>query len=273
MQSLDHGYTYSAWGSAYGGYSSLSGNGATANTGGGGLAAGIDYRFKSDTVLGFAVGGGETSWSATGANSGTSTMFQIGLYGSQRLDDAYISGAISYAFDQLSTTRASAYNASFNGNGGDGRLEGGYRFQLPQVNLTPYLAAEIFALATPAYSESGGTAPMTYAAQTTTDIRAEAGMWVDRTLVLNGGSNLLVAGKIGYAHDSWNNLAVNAQFVSLPVASFTVTGIAPPSNIGLASFLSEVRLPNNWGFGVKLDGEFGSGMYALGATGTVHYSW
>ncbi|HTV37995.1 MAG TPA: autotransporter outer membrane beta-barrel domain-containing protein, partial [Xanthobacteraceae bacterium] len=280
MRSLDHDYTYSVWGSAYGGYSSLTGNtgagSATATTGGGGLASGIDYRFKQDTVLGFALGGGSSSWNATGSNSGTSAIFQAGVYGSHRFDQAYISGSLAYAFNQLTSVRAATFDAKFNGNGADGRLEGGYQFQMPQVNLTPYVAAEVFALATPAYSETSSTATagaLKYSALTTTDMRAEVGLWADKTFTLDDNSKFLIRGKVGYAHDTWNNVMLNAQFVSLPTPSFTLTGITPPANLGLASLVSEIRYLNGWSLGAKLDGEFASGSYSVGATGSVKYSW
>ncbi len=280
MRGLDRNYTYSAWGSAYGGYSSLSGNtaigSATATTGGGGLATGIDYRFRQDTVVGFAFGGGYSSWNMTGGNSGNSTVFQFGVYGSQRINQAYISGSIAYTLDQLTSVRADTFDAKFNGNGGDARLEGGYRFELPQINLTPYIAGEVFALATPSYTETsnnGTPGALTYSALTTTDVRAEVGLWADKTFTMDDNSNVLVRGKVGYAHDTWNNVLLTAQFQSLTPSTFTLTGLTPPANLGLVSLVSEIRYLNGWSVGGKLDGEIASGSYSVGVTGSVRYSW
>ena len=90
MKSLNQGYTHSVWASVYGGYASVTGasnvGSPTAITRGGGIASGIDYRFGRDTVVGFALGGGQTGWSlSNGLGGGTSDIFQAGLYGSQRL--------------------------------------------------------------------------------------------------------------------------------------------------------------------------------------------
>jgi hypothetical protein len=66
---------------------------------------------------------------------------------------------------------------------------------------------------------------------------------------------------------------VTAQFVSSPTPSFTLIGITPPTNIGLVSLVSEIKLLNGVAFAVKLDGEFASGAYSLTGTGMVRYTW
>ena len=289
VRSLNPDYRYGVWGTAYGGYASVTGaadiGSPTAITRGAGLASGIDYKFKNDTVVGIALGGATSAWSVSGgAGGGTSDIFQAGVYGSHRFGDGYISGSLSYAFDAITTNRnvasptAANLTASFNGNGASGRLETGYRFGTPQMGLTPYIAGEFDALNTPAYSETEGAggapgAALSYASQTTTDIRAEVGLWGDRNFVLDDNSTLYLRGRAGYAHNSWNNNNVTAQFVSTPTPSFSLIGITPPTNIGLVSLVTELKLLNGVAFGVKLDGEFASGAYSLTGTGMVRYTW
>ena len=287
MRSLDQGYRYSVWGSVYGGYSSVTGASAigspTATTRGGGLASGIDFRVGPDTILGFAIGGGQTSWSLSNSNgNGTSEILQVGLYGSQRLGDAYVSGSVAYAFDAINTNRTDALSATnlngkFNANGITGRVESGYRFGAPDLGFTPYLAGQFSWLKTPAYSETAVTGSpavaLTYQSQTTNNARAEIGVTVDKRLQLQDDSILHFSGRAGYAHDSWNNNFINANFLSLPTSSFTMPGITPPANLGLVSVMSEIRYRNGVSLGFKLDGEFASGAYSLAATGTLRYSW
>jgi outer membrane autotransporter protein len=289
VRSMNPDNRYSVWGSVYGGYASLTGaadvGSATAVTRAAGLASGIDYKFRNDTVIGIALGGATTAWSISGnAGSGTSDIFQAGVYASHRFGNAYVSGALSYAFDEITTNRtvASASTAAnltgnFNGNGASGRLEGGYRFGTQQTGLTPYVAGEFDALNTPAYSETETSGPagaaLSYAGQTTTDLRAELGVWADRSFVLDDNSTLYLRGRAGYAHDWWNNTNVTAQFVSLPTPSFTLIGIAPPSDVALLSIVSEIKLLNGFAFGVRLDGEFASSAYSFAGTGSFRYSW
>lgn len=288
MKSLNEGYTHSAWGSVYGGYASMTGasnvGSPTAITRGGGIASGIDFRLTRDTVVGFALGGGQTGWSISNAlGDGTSDIFQAGIYGSQRLGSAYVSGSLAYALDSLKTNRnvtmpsPGTLTANFIANGVTGRVEGGYRFGPPDLGVTPYLASEFSVLVSPAYGESASSGSqslaLSYQGQTTTDVRAEIGVWASKSFYLADRSTFWFGGRAGYAHDWWNNTFLSATFLSLPTSSFTMTGITPPSNIGLASLMGEIKGINGWSFGVKLDGEFASGAYSLGATGTLRYSW
>ena len=115
----------------------------------------------------------------------------------------------------------------------------------PDLGVTPYLAGQFSALVTPAYSEtasSGSSAvALSYQSQTTTDTRAEVGVWADKAFRLQDDATFWLRGRAGYAHDWWNNTFLNANFLSLPTSSFTMAGVTPPANIGLASVMSEIR--------------------------------
>jgi fibronectin-binding autotransporter adhesin len=288
MRSMQPYYSHSVWASAYGGYAKLTGNSdigsPTATTYGGGLASGIDYRLGPNTVAGLAVGGGGTSWSLSGGDGGgLSNIFQVGAYASQRFGNAYLSGALAYAFDWMNTNRnvtmpeVANLTANFLASGPTARLETGYRFVTPEMGITPYVASEFSALRTPTYSESTASGAQGYAlsydAQTTINGREEVGLWIDKALQLESNSTLLLRGRVGYAYDWWNNDNLTAQFASLPTQSFTMTGITPPTSVGLASLMSEVRYPNGVSLSTKIDAEFASGSYSFTGTGTFRYSW
>jgi outer membrane autotransporter protein len=173
------------------------------------------------------------------------------------------------------TVPASAdLTANFTANGPTGRLETGYRFATPDIGITPYVAGEFSALRTPSYGETGSsTFALNYSAQTSTNGRAEAGVWTDKAFHLDDNSTLWLRGRVGYAFDWWSNNALTAQFVSLPTQSFTMTGIAPPASVGLISLMSEIRYRNGVSLALKLDAELASGSYSLAGTGTFRYSW
>ena len=113
-------------------------------------------------MIGFALGGGGTSWNLTqGLGGGNSEIFQGGFYGSHRFGNFYISGALAFAYDWMHTNRTvtspsvANLTASFQAPGATGRLEGGYNFDLGAVSVTPYVAGEFSALRVPGYTESG----------------------------------------------------------------------------------------------------------------------
>ena len=81
---------WNVWASAFGGTNNTNGdpNGTGShsfNARTGGIAAGADYKLTPDTLLGFALAGGGTSWGLSqGLGGGSTDAFQAGLYGSQK---------------------------------------------------------------------------------------------------------------------------------------------------------------------------------------------
>jgi uncharacterized protein with beta-barrel porin domain len=62
-----------------------------------GFAGGMDYHATPDTIYGFALAGGGTTWSlAQGLGSGRSDAFQAGVYGKNFFGPAYLSGALVF---------------------------------------------------------------------------------------------------------------------------------------------------------------------------------
>ncbi|WP_163454709.1 autotransporter domain-containing protein, partial [Escherichia coli] len=70
-----------------------------------GVAAGADYRLTSDTLVGFALAGGGTSYGLNGRGGGTGDLFQIGLYSSTRIQDGYVSAAAAYGWNGFDIRR------------------------------------------------------------------------------------------------------------------------------------------------------------------------
>jgi len=290
MRSLNTPRNYSVWASAYGGLDKFTGDAnsgsPTTNTNGAGIASGIDYRWGPDTVVGFALGGGYTGWNLSGGlGGGTSDIFQAGFYGSHRFGNFYLSGALAYALDAMRINRnviapsPANLTANFDANGATGRLEGGYRFGSAEANLTPYVAGDFSALRIPCYAETTASGTpgfaLSYAAATAYNERAELGLWGNLAFNMRDDALMHLGLKLGYAHDWWSNDSFNANFVSLPTQSFSLTGVTPPPNLAVASLLSEVKYANGITLGLKIDGEYGLGGkdYSLAGTGNFKYSW
>jgi uncharacterized protein with beta-barrel porin domain len=262
-----------------------------------GYAAGLDYLVTPDTRVGFALAGGGTSFALSDSLSGGhSDMFQAAAYSSTHIDAAYISAALAYAWHRVSTERYATpgsidqltqFDADFSANDVGGRIEGGYRFAIPAVldapgryGFTPYAAAQVQTIWMPSYSESAASASDTsnlalaYDARATTTFRSELGDWFDWSIPVDrGGATLQLLARTAWVHDFWPQPNVTAIFDGLPSSSFTVTGVAPPSDLLLASAGATIWLWNGLSLTAQFDGEFAEHSQKYVGTARVRYMW
>jgi len=129
---------WSVWTAGYGGSQSTSGNAAVGSndttSSVAATAVCADYLFSPNTIAGFAMAGGGTSFSVANSGSGRSDLFQMGAYVRHTAGPAYISAALAYGWQDITTNRTvtatgiDQLRAEFNANAWSGRLEGGYRF-------------------------------------------------------------------------------------------------------------------------------------------------
>jgi uncharacterized protein with beta-barrel porin domain len=280
---------FKVWGAAYGGAKNI--NGDPGGVGShdlsaraGAVAAGLDYSVSPDTVLGFALAGGATSWSlSSGLGGGRSDAFQAGLYAAHKLGPAYLSGALAYSSYWMSTDRtvtvagADHLTASFNAQGFGGRLEAGYHITwAAPLTITPYAAVQAQGFNAPAYSEtsaSGSPFALSYNAQTATAVRGELGSWFERSLALADGNELALFGRAAWAHDRQSNPALSPAFLALPGTGFVVNGAAPPPNLALVTAGTELRARDGWSFLAKLDGELAARAQTYTGTARLRYQW
>jgi autotransporter-associated beta strand protein len=275
---------WTAWAASYGGASTSAGDPSvgssnlTAQTFG--FAAGMDYHYSPDTIIGFALGGGGTDWGlAGGMGTGRSDAFQTGVYGITRSGPAYLGGAFAFANHWMNTSRATMsdiLNASFDAQSYGARVEGGYRFAvLPTLGVSPYAAVQAQAFHTPSYSEAdvtGGGFGLSYAAMNATDTRTELGSRFDDPAVI-GGIPVLLRGRLAWAHDFVSDPALSAAFQSLPGSTFIVNGAPIPHDSALTSAGAEFFFTPRWTFLVKFDGAFAPGAETYAGSGTLRYSW
>ena len=235
-------------------------------------------------MVGFALAGGGTNYGLSdGLGGGKSDMFQIGFYGSKQFGPAYISAALSYAWHGMKTDRTVTISgtdiltASFSAHSFGGRLESGYKFDVPFVSITPYAALQMQQFRTPSYSETAtsgsGAFALTYDAKSTTTTRTELGVWLDKMIALDRGNALAIRARAAWAHDHSSDQSVSAAFQTLPGSSFTTTGAATVANSALLSAGAEIRLASGLSFGAKFDGEFANRSQTYAGTGTVRYMW
>ena len=280
---------WSVWSAGFGGSQTTNGNtalGSSSTTSGiAGTAVGADYLFSPHTIAGFALTGGGTSFSVANGGSGHSDLFQAGAFVRHTVGPAYITGALAYGWQDITTDRIVSIagidhlRAEFNANAFSGRVEGGYRFVTPWfggIGITPCAAGQFTTFDLPAYAESvtsgASTFALAYSARDVTDARSELGIRTDKSLALSTGI-LTLRTRFAWAHDYDPDRSIAATFEALPGASFVVNGAAQASDSALTTASAEMKWMNGWSAGASFEGEFSPVSNSYAGKGVVRYTW
>jgi uncharacterized protein with beta-barrel porin domain len=280
---------WSTWAAGFGGSQTTDGNATLGsnNTTSSvyGTAVGADYRISPFTVAGFALAGGGTNFSVAGSGSGHSDLFQAGAFVKHTVGPAYISAALAYGWQDITTNRTvtaagtSQLRAQFDANAFSGRLEGGYRFVAPWVGgigITPYAAAQFTTFDLPGYAEQavvGSNAfALAYGAKSVTDTRSELGIRTDKSWAMTDGI-LTLRGRVAWAHDYDPDRSIGATFQALPGASFVVNGAAQASDSALVTASVEKKWLTGWSAAATFEGEFSDVTRSYAGKGVVRYVW
>ncbi|SEN98362.1 autotransporter domain-containing protein [Bradyrhizobium sp. OK095] len=281
---------WSVWATAFGGAQATVGGAVTGSNDTtsriAGTAVGVDYLLSPNTLAGFALAGGGTSFNvANGLGSGRSDLFQAGAYLRHNNGPAYVSAALSYGWQDITTDRtvtvagADRLRAEFNANAWSGRLEGGYRYVAPWIGgigITPYGAVQFVTFDLPAYAEQvvAGSAAfaLSYSAKSVTDTRSELGLRTDKSFAVPDGV-LSLRGRLAWAHDFNPDHSIAATFQALPGASFVVNGAAQAHDSALTTAALEMRWSSGWSAAATFEGEFSNVTRSYAGKGSVRYAW
>ena len=279
--------SWSVWAAGFGGSQTTDGNVAlgsnTATSRIYGTAVGADYRFSPSTIAGFALAGGATNFSIANAlGTGRSDLFQAGAYVRHTAGPAYISAALAYGWQDITTNRTvtiagiDQLQARFNANAFSGRLEGGYRYVTSWMGVTPYAAAQFTTFDLPAYAEQAmvgsNTFALAYGAKDVTDARSELGLRTDKSWAMQNGIFML-RGRFAWAHDYDPDRSIAATFQALPGASFVVNGAAQAHDSALTTASAEMKWLNGWSAAATFEGEFSAVTNSYAGKGVVRYTW
>jgi outer membrane autotransporter protein len=200
-------------------------------------------------------------------------VFDLGVYASTRVGPAYIAGALAFANQWMSTSRAGpfgeALSADFVSQTYGGRIEGGYRFATLAGGLTPYAGLQAMDFDEPSYRENDcctGGFGLAYAGRTASDIRSDIGAHFDDVVAVQSDASLTLRARLAWIHNWVSDPRMEASFETLPGAGFNVVGAIPTKNAALLSGVAELRLAGGATVGAKFDGELASGAHAYAGT-------
>ncbi|MBR1222981.1 autotransporter domain-containing protein [Bradyrhizobium sp. U87765 SZCCT0131] len=279
---------WTVWAAGFGGSQTTDGNtevgSNTATSRVWGAAVGADYRISPDTLIGFAMAGGAAGFSVARGGTGRSDLFQAGAFVRHTRGAAYVTGALAYGWQDVTTDRMLAVGgldrlqARFNANAVSGRIESGYRFAPPWFGggLSPYIAGQFTTIALPAYAEqalAGSNAfSLGYAAKDATAARSELGLRADRSWLV-ADAILSLRGRAAWAHNFNPQASVSATFQTLPGASFVVNGAAQARNAALTTASAEIAWRNGVSLVATFEGEFADRAQAYAGKGALRVAW
>ncbi len=255
---------WNVWAAGFGGSQTTDGSATlgsnTATSRVYGTAVGADYRFSPYTLAGFALAGGGTNFSVANGGSGRSDLFQAGAYLRHHVGAAYLSAALAYGWQDITTDRTvtaagiDRLRAQFNANAWSGRLEGGYRLVTHGIGITPYAAGQFTTLVLPNYAEaavSGANSfALAFASKSVTAARSELGLRTDKSFAMQDGIFTL-RGRAAWAHNFDTGRSALPTFQALPGASFVVNGAAQAHDAALLTGSAEMKWLN--GFSARRD--------------------
>jgi uncharacterized protein with beta-barrel porin domain len=298
--------TWRVWGTGFGGGSNWPGD-ATVGSAGvnqhtSGFGAGLDYQVTPYALLGFAAGGGASSFGVTNrATSGKVDAFHAALYGALRNQGFYASGVLSYDQFSDSETRFASIpgavlpasnfvggpfvipgflerpNASFRAHSLSGYGEIGYEAKYGMLSATPFAGLEFVSLRTDAFTENNQGLPsvigLSYASVTTTSLPSFLGLQLEAKGDLPNQMGLDVWARGAWKHEFDPTRSIETSFIAAPGFDFTIHGAEPPRDAFVTSVGLKLNVTKNAAIFGTFEGQFGSGASSVGGTGGLALTW
>ena len=292
-ETLDPRY-WTAWASGYGDNSITDGDmddgthDRTVNTTS--FATGLDYRIRPDAVVGLAFSRAASDFSLSkGFGEGEIDLTQVAIYGRKDFNAAYVTSALSFGWNEVSTERfltqgaVDRFDASFSTYDIAAQIEAGYRVDVPDVTylpghgwVTPYASLQVHSFHTPSYGEtaqSGSTAfALNYDKNTTTSTFTEIGARLGRTFALADSAQLTLRTGLAWAHDGWSDESMQASFRSLP-GGFQVNGADSNQDFLVVSAGTQLAFDNGLAVSGVFDGRFSKDAQSYSGTAKLSYRW
>lgn len=272
------------WASAIGGHTNLSGDAASGaeklSAGVAGAALGLETGIGDSAILGASVAVAHESASAGSGGKSRSNDVTVALYGRAALfGQGYAAGALAYGWHDVQTERIVTVSGTddltgkFTGHDVSGRAELGWRFAMPdRAVLAPFFAFSGDSFSVPAYGETAivgaPTFALAYAPNTVTNEHIEAGLHLARDFG-GGGDVVSLGADAAWAHQLSGPPVIEASFAALSGSDFLVRGLRPALDAAVVGAGVEFGGGDGLSYGVRADGQFGSGLTAFSGTANL----
>jgi outer membrane autotransporter protein len=254
----------------------------------GGLAAGLDYQFAPDLLAGFALGGSSSNFSVRDRiTSGHLEGAHFGGYAVKTWQQLYAAAALSFSTFRNSETRSivgigptETASGSFGSNLLSGRIEAGWKQAWGWFAVTPFAAVQVsqlwqngFTESNPVPADAADPLGLSFGSRSVTSLPTFLGAQFDTRFVFRNGMALSPYARLSWVHEFNPDRAINASFIALPDAAFTVDGPRAASDAARIDAGAKLALaPNAWLF-ASFDGEFSSRSQSYAGKGGAKIAW
>ena len=251
-----------------------------------GTAVGADYRFSPYTIAGFALAGGGTNFSVAGSGSGHSDLFQAGAFVKHTVGAAYISAALAYGWQDITTNRTVTVAGSRSVAARSSTpmpiraaSKAAIVLSTPWMGRdTPYAAAQFTTFDLPAYAEQAhrlarNTFALAYNAKDVTDTRSELGLRTDKSFAMHGCDPDLARPLSPGRMISTPTATSRPPSRRCRVQASSSTARRRRANSALTTASAEVKWINGWSAAATFEGEFSDVTRSYAGKGVVRYVW
>jgi outer membrane autotransporter protein len=254
----------------------------------GGLAGGLDYNFAPDLLAGIAFGGSSSNFSVRDRiTSGHLDAAHFGGYGVKTWGWLYAAGALSFSTFRNSTTRTIAgigptetTTGSFGSNLLSGRLEVGTKQVFGRFAVTPFAAVQFAELWQNGFTETNpvpagapGPLGLTFGSTHASSLPTFVGAQFDTRFVFGNGMALSPYARLSWVHEFHPDRAINAVFIALPAAAFTVDGPRAARDAVRIDAGGKLAIASNAWLFASFDGEFSSRSQSYAGKGGARIAW
>jgi autotransporter-associated beta strand protein len=254
----------------------------------GGLAGGLDYQFAPDVLLGLAIGGSSSNFSVRDRiTSGHLEGAHVGGYGVKTWGPFYAAGALSFGTFRNSEMRSIAgigptetATGSFGSNLFSGRVEVGAKQVFGRFAVTPFAAVQFAEFwqngvteTNPVPAGAAGPLGLTYGSISVSSLPTFVGAQLDTRLAFGNGMVLSPYARLSWVHEFNPTRAIDATFIALPSAAFTVDGPRASSDAARIDAGAKLAIgPNAWLY-ASFDGEFSDRGQSYAGKGGARIAW
>jgi outer membrane autotransporter protein len=254
----------------------------------GGLAAGLDYQFAPDLLAGFALGGSGSNFSVRDRiASGHLEGAHFGGYAVKTWRQLYAAGALSFSTFRNSETRSivgigptETTSGSFGSNLLSGLLEAGWKQAWGWFSVTPFAAVQVSQLWQNRFTESspvpaGAADPLglSFGSRSVTSLPTFLGAQFDTRFAFRNGMALSPYARLSWVHEFKADRAINASFIALPAAAFTVDGPRAASDAAHVDAGAKLAVATSAWLFASFEGEFSSSSQAYAGKGGAKIAW